>query len=340
MQNKVPDKIDFIITWVDGNDPVWLAEKAKYQKSSQNADSRNRRYRDWDTLQYLFRGIEKFAPWVNNVYFVTAGHLPKWLNVNHPKLQIVNHKDFIPAKYLPTFSSRPIELNFHRIPNLSECFVYFNDDMFLTAPTKETDFFKNDLPCDTAVLNALCFGASSEVLYTAAAFDMALINKNFSKKETIKNNFWKWFTFKYGVDWLRTVLLLPWKDFTGLMSYHLPYSCLKSTYEEVWEKEAACLTQSCMHKFREITDVNQWVISYWQIAKGMFSPRSPRIGRQFQLSDDPQNNANILYAIKSQKYKMICMNDGVDNDDTDELKDSVKKAFETILPEKSSYEAG
>ncbi len=102
--------IDFVVTWVDGNDPVWQAEKAKYSPNK-NADNRNVRFRDWDNMQYWFRAVEKFAPWVNKIHFVTYGHLPKWLNINNPKLNIAKHSDFIPQKYLPTFSSRTIEFN-------------------------------------------------------------------------------------------------------------------------------------------------------------------------------------------------------------------------------------
>lgn len=35
--------IDFVVTWVDGNDPVWQAEKAKYSPNK-NADNRNVRF--------------------------------------------------------------------------------------------------------------------------------------------------------------------------------------------------------------------------------------------------------------------------------------------------------
>ena len=58
----------------------------------------------------------------------------EWLNTKHPKLNIVCHEDFIPQKFLPTFNSHTIEWNFHRIPGLTEQFVYFNDDMFLLKP--------------------------------------------------------------------------------------------------------------------------------------------------------------------------------------------------------------
>ena len=99
-------KIDVVLTWVDGNDPNWRAEKKKYDKSSTLIDEREVRYRDWDNIQYIFRGIENYMPWVNKVHFVTWGHLPSWMNTECPKLNIVNHKDFIPTEYLDRKSTR------------------------------------------------------------------------------------------------------------------------------------------------------------------------------------------------------------------------------------------
>ena len=69
-----------------------------------------------------------------------------WLNTENPKLTVVNHKDYIPEEYLPTFSSHPIELNLHRIKGLSEQFVYFNDDTFIINAMQPEDFFKKGLP--------------------------------------------------------------------------------------------------------------------------------------------------------------------------------------------------
>ena len=123
------EKIDFVMPWVDGSDIEWQREKTRYRDKEVNQkeiDASMARYRDWDNLQYWFRGVEKFTPWVNKIHFITYGHLPKWLNTTNPKLQIVKHEDYIPEKYLPVFSARPIELNIHRIPGLSDKFVYFN----------------------------------------------------------------------------------------------------------------------------------------------------------------------------------------------------------------------
>ena len=112
-------KIDVVITWVNGNDPVWQQKQAEYkgvQKSTESADPA--RYRDWGTLKYLLRSINQNAPWVRKIFLVTDNQKPEWF-VEQDKLVIVDHKDFIPEKYLPVFSANPIENNLHRIPGLS-----------------------------------------------------------------------------------------------------------------------------------------------------------------------------------------------------------------------------
>ena len=181
--NQIMDKkIDFVITWVDDSDPKWRKEYEYYSaKEGRCINTDACRYRDWDTLRYWFRGVEKFAPWFNKIFFVTYGHLPKWLNTDNPKLVIVKHEDFIPAEYLPTFSSFAIEFFFHKIKGLSERFVYFNDDMFLIDCVSPERFFRNGLPCDIAALSPIftkgMFGCS---VYLA----IDLIRCNFNKKKS------------------------------------------------------------------------------------------------------------------------------------------------------------
>ena len=113
------NKIDMVILWVDGNDRKWQIEKEKYGDKKNN--SRDFRYRDWESLIFLFRGIEKYASWVNKIYFVTWGHIPHWLNTENDKIIIVKHEDFIPREYLPTFNSNVIELNIHIKSYILDC---------------------------------------------------------------------------------------------------------------------------------------------------------------------------------------------------------------------------
>jgi hypothetical protein len=332
--------IDFVISWVDGSDPEWLAEKKKYTPPEMTADDRVSRYRDWDNLQYLFRGIEKFAPWVNNIYFVTWGHLPKWMNKDAPKLKIVRNKDFIPAEYEPTFSSQTKELNLHRINGLSEHFVSFDDDMFLLGDTRREDFFRNGKPCDCAVLTAHSHTEDKYFMfmeYRAAG----LLNKYFNIREVIRNNRRGWLNLKYGCKTLfRSWVLSGFPRFTGIWQNHLAYSLCKSTYEELWEKEGNKFHQTCLNRFRNMTNFNIWVFRNWQLATGNFYPRSTKFGKKFE-TDDLESYKIILDYIDNRRGKIICINDSdpnISEENFIKARDSIKNSLNRILPDKSSFE--
>ncbi len=326
------NKIDFVLAWVDGNDFEWRKERDIYSDNPSHKSAV--RYRDWDILVYWFRAVEKYAPWVNRIHFVTWGHLPEWLNKDHPKLNIVNHKDYIPEDYLPTFSSHPIELNFHRIKGLEEKFVYFNDDMFITKEVSEEDFFKNGLPCDVAIPYP-CSSTSRLGIGAIISNNMEIINTRFNKKESIRNNFLKWYNLKYGKFLVGAMTMAPYKCFTSFLTTHVAHSYLKDTFERVWELEEDILHKTCSHKFRNSSDVNQWLMRYWQIVEGNFSPRNINDTKLFTLGN---RNEEALNAIENKKYKMICLNDHTDIKDFDGEKMLLQKAFEKNLGEKSSFE--
>ena len=333
------NKIDFVVLWVDGNDPEWQKEKNKYDVKA-NADASIIRYRDWDLLQYWFRGVEKFAPWVNKIHFVTWGHLPKWLNVNNPKLNIVNHKDYIPKEYLPTFSANTIEDNIHRIKGLSEQFVLLNDDLYLIDKVKEEDFFCNGIPCDTIALNVHCPKKSLISQYFCIN-DTSIINEHFDFKKTFRENITKWYNPKNGKNILRTMVLMNCPRYPGFWQHHIASSYLKATFKTVWDKEYDVLNQTSMHKFRETSDVNQWVFKEWQIAEGNIKIRSVKFGKSFFIDRDgiQKLKPEMIKYIKKQKGKMISINDGEMSDkEFDKLINDLKDAFEKIMPEKSSFE--
>ena len=327
------DEIDFVIMWVDGNDPEWQKEKILYDESNKG-DKRNIRFRDWDNLQYWFRGVEKYAPWVNKIHFVTWGHVPNWLKVDHPKINIVKHTDFLKEENLPTFNSRAIEVNLHRIEGLAEQFVYFNDDMFLTKPVKKEDFFKNGLPRDVAIPNPTPSNSRLGI-GCAISNNMEIINTTFNKKREVRKNLTKWFNPLYKKHMIASFCMIPWNNFAAFLSTHIPHSYLKSTFEEVWEAEMKIMEETSSSRFRNKNNVNQWLIRYWQLASGNFSPRNINDGKNFMLKD---KNNDALNAIEKQKYKMICLNDTVDIVNFDKVKSDIINSFELILSKKSKYE--
>lgn len=327
--------IDFVIAWVDGSDSNWIKERNKYTTDA-TQDANESRYRDWDNLKYWFRTVEKYAPWVRKIHFITWGHIPNWLDTSNTKLHIVNHKDFIPKEYLPTFNSHTIELNLHRIEGLAEQFVYFNDDMFITSSVDESYFFYDELPCDEFILDAIYFAPDSAGAYNGN--DLELINKNFNlRKQKKEYKFSQIYNPCYGLKNLyRTITLMKWPWYTGFHYNHLPTSFLKSTFEEVWDKEYETLHNTCLDKFRSKRNVNQWLFKYWQLASGNFYPRSPQNGKVYHLKSNP--NKEIKDVICNRTYNMICINDTIKTKNFEEHKKLIQESFEIALPCRSLFE--
>lgn len=331
-------KIDFVLTWVDDGDPEWLKEKEKYSKQNNptkefKSVTAENVYRDWEILRFWFRAVEKYAPWVNKIFFVTYGHIPSWLNTEHEKIVVVNHTDFLPADALPTFNSRAIETSFHKIKGLSEQFVYFNDDFFINDDVKEEDFFVEGTPKDSAILSPIVPNR-----YTTANIqvnDVEIINDYFSKKEVLKKDFKKWFTFLYRKKILRSILFSPFGTFVGFYEPHIPNSYLKSTFEKVWELEKATLTMTTYSKFRNKNNVNQWLFRYWQLASGNFVPRSIQFGKFYQLAKD---NTELFDDIENAKHKVICINDTFEGIDYEKTKNDLIASFQKKFPQKSTFE--
>ena len=334
-------KIDFVLTWVDGNDGEWQKDKENYwiQEGNTPYQDGNKiaRFRDWENLRYWFRGVEKYTPWVNKIYFITYGHIPKWLDVNNPKLCIVNHKDFIPNEYLPVFNINPIEINFHRIEELSEHFVYFNDDTFIINKMEKEDFFVKGKPREMGCTYLLTNNGADDTFQYMLFNMMGKVNKNFDFHRCVKKNWRKWFKLAYGKHILSNFLLLRFNSVSGLLTPHVPSSLTKSIYKEVWDVLKEEMTETCTHRFRNPRDITQYIFRYWAIMKGDFEPTNMyNYCKDFYVVDD--YNKDLLDTIKKQKYKMICINDSIELKEFEEVKKDVIDSFETILNEKSSFE--
>ncbi len=140
-------KIDLVYLWCDGSDENWLREKQYYQAQSGQLDinaTDDSRFVQHDELKFSLRSVELYMPWINHIFIVTNGQIPQWLDINNPKISIVTHKEIMPADALPTFNSNAIEACIPNIPNLSEHFLYANDDMFVAGSVGKDFFFASD----------------------------------------------------------------------------------------------------------------------------------------------------------------------------------------------------
>ena len=329
------DKIDIVMTWVDGSDPEWVASKAEWEKKIKGIDNSSNgvtRYRDWDNLQYIFRGIERFMPWVNKVHFVTCGHLPSWLNTECPKLHVVKHTDFIPGKYLPTFNSNAIEMNQHRIEGLSDQFISFNDDMFVIQDCAPEDFFLNGLPRDMAVLSPS--PVFRDIICCTEINNLGIINDYFTVAD-VKKNKKKWYSLKYGKFIFRTMIFSRFSSITGIFEPHTPIAYRKETFAELWDKEFETLDRTSSNKFRTRDDISEWLVRQWQLMSGKFEPRRHDFGI-YMRGSDVTGVSNLLN--NPGKTHLVCINDSTTVEDFGQCKAGINKALNGLLPDKSMFE--
>ena len=127
IHEKPPFPIDIVYTW--------SGEK----KSKDNRISNN------NELKYSLRSIIEFAPWFNRIFILMnpPKKIPSWFNEKYSKIiTLVDHTETFPdKKHLPTTNSNSIETTLSNIPNLSEHFIYFNDDVFLGRRVSYLEFF-------------------------------------------------------------------------------------------------------------------------------------------------------------------------------------------------------
>ncbi|WP_241597168.1 Stealth CR1 domain-containing protein [Rosenbergiella epipactidis] len=333
--------IDFVVLWVDGDDSEWIKSYNFHKKQlfANPTEIDTHRYRDMDILKYLFRSFDYYSPWVDNIYFVTCGQKPSWLTDVQGKLKFINHEDFIPKEFLPTFNSTTIEMFIHLIPNLSEKFVFFNDDTILNAPIPADFFYKKGKPCDTLALhpnieNNIESYPYGSIMHTA----ITILNSKFSPKNTLYNHFTKIFNYKYGLSTnLKNLLCIPWWGFSGFVNYHSAQPFTKTTFFKVWSAHSELLRKSAESKFRQGDNISQYLFRFSQLLEGDFHPVS-QVNRSIFYNVSDSNIDSVLSCLKQAKIKVICINDSEKMTKFEYVTNELSTFLESKFPNKSSYE--
>lgn len=325
--------VDIVIPWVDSSDVDWQKSYAEYSESRDILMNGKERFRDYGTLKFLFRSIDKYAPWVNKVYLITNGQLPNWINLNNPKLVCIKHVDYIDKKFLPTFNANVIEGNVYKIKTLSDNFVLFNDDMIINNLTSKSDFFLKGKPRDSAVMSPVfptITGIDNMVVN-----DLAIINKYFNKNVSIKKHIFNFFNVRYGAGNIKNLLLSPYSAYCGFYDYHIPYSYNKKTFEKVYSLSEIDSNKLFAHRFRTSDDVNDWIVRYWQLSSGEFIPRNTNFGKYFSID----NIKEISKVLNEKKIKVICLNDKNIGESFNKTVVHLESLLLKKFHEKSSYES-
>lgn len=292
--------MDIVITYVNGLDPEWRRD---YEQHT-NQPVLEKRFRDWGTLPYLFRGIAENMSFVRKVHLVVSqeSQVPKW--INRDEVHIVFHKDIIPAEFLPTFNCNPIETYLHRIPGLDEEYLYFNDDIFPMLKCAKSDFFKD----------GKCFLGMSHHLF---AWDMF--------KKICRNS-----------DRLARQLLGRRHSLCFLRPQHICTPMFKSECMEVYSKAPVEISKHTSSKTRNEDNLNQYLYLDYMYLKGRLVKK--RLSKKhFSLGIVSQKK--LYNFITNPTHKLVCINDvELSEERYNELRKTLLEAFEKRFPQKSKFE--
>ncbi|WP_329564780.1 stealth family protein [Kitasatospora sp. NBC_01266] len=278
--------IDAVITWVDDSDPVWRGRRAAALAALPEPPATGdgpERFHNRDELRYCLRSIAMYAPWIRHVFLVTDGQQPDWLVAGHPDLTVVSHRDlFEDPAVLPVFNSHAIETQLHRIPGLSEHFLYFNDDMFLGRPVRPEQFFRGNggpaVNLDSRVIPPGPVTADDDEYVAAQKNTRALIRREFGR------------------------------DTTNTLS-HAPYPLTRTLLAESAEDFAAELAGTARSVFRSTTDIAPVTLA---VSRGYLAGRVGwgRIGHRYVDVDRQAALAHLPGLLKERAVDTFCLNDG------------------------------
>jgi hypothetical protein len=286
--NFVLFPIDAVYLWVDGNDSEWQSRRASFQPNSRGKHMDEAagvyRFRNSNELKYAIRSLHQNAPWIRRVWIVADQQVPDWLIENHQRVTVVNHKDFIPQEYRPTFSSHVISANLHHLKDVSQNFIYLNDDLLFSGPSVPENWFKP---------NGVARSQVSRNRAPAATSDLGTLVKH-ARRSTIKA------LHDHNIP------------ATNLGVGHGPMPWTKKILQEIWKEFPRELDATCLNRFRSENDmVPDWMVSQFGDYLGLVS-REDHLSGKYVAMHRRRNWRlinRILFGKRPEHY--ICLNDGI-----------------------------
>ena len=310
-------KIDLVYLWVDDKDEEWQkkrkfwANKLGIVNSEENNDCR---YSNNDELKYSLRSAQTYAPWINKIFIVTDGQVPKWLDTTHPKIRIVDHKEIMPEDCLPCFNSAAIEACIDNIPDLSEYFLYANDDMFFASSVKPEYFYDEE---NKPIINLRTrkWTEPNNIYTQRILYTQDLFNKTFGKDSNLCMS-----DPSHCIDVYRKS----------------SFKSCKNLFQEEFDK--------LIHqKFRCPNTIQRIIFSLFMIEKnqGILKLNPPIAEQEFCSNLDNlylklESKYSIEDVIKKFAPKLLCINDTEDTRDEDRRK--LKTILANTFPIRQSWE--
>ena len=323
MRNKLKNqKFDLVYLWSDLTDENFRLKKENLAKKyNVHSEANNQcRFIDNDELKYSLRSVEKYAGWINHIYIVTNNQCPKWLNLKHPKITIINQEDIMPEGSNPCFNSCAIEHCIVNIPELSEYFLYANDDNFIFDNVK-AKFFYNKRTGYPICRYAAPYGV--ENLYIKMLKNSAeLIYKKYGKSYYLSPH--------HNIEaYTKTGILECQKIFKEEIekTIYSPFRSETNIEKSIYNNYACAVKKG---HFKRINPIDEYLPWYLKIINSLLKIYSK--DSVFVMA----SKKKIIDEIMKYRPKLLCINDC--EDAKDKNREYIKILLQCFFPIKSKFE--
>lgn len=286
-----PFDIDAVYLWVDDSDPKWQERKAAFAKTpvvpGANVASR---FRQFGELQASIALLAKNAPFIRRVHIVTDNQTPDLSALKELpfEVKVVFHTEFMPKECLPTYSSRALSANLHRIPGIAERFLYINDDTFVAAASAPSTWFTDS-------------GVRLRYSKTALPERARLV-----KNEVVYNA--RWAT----VDLAATK---GWAQIPG-QPEHGAHPILRSLMEELWKTFPKELDSVSREKFRTPSGIlPEWLHNMAALATGRAELVTGSTYKYVAINDIESVGGLVQVLLRRGRILTVCLNDEAELND-------------------------
>lgn len=319
-------KIDAVITWVDGNDPVHREKRKRYAAPGMlkaNDVAGDTRFVEVGEIAWCVASLNRFAPWINKIYIVTDSQDPgiePFLQKNFPEghipVELVDHKVIYRGyeEYLPTFNASAIESMTWRIPGLSDHFIEFNDDLVLCAPVSSDDFFTPDG-------RSVCYSEYANIPWTRFT-RLFKSTADGHRKVTLK-----------GVQ--ANAACMAGSRWRFLRINHTPKALRRDWYQAYFESHPEDLVRNLKCRFRNPDMYVPEVLQYTHLNKEGRCEIRPLRGNLLYLQPNGKKGyvERKLNALRHGRYLFGCFNsiDLADSSDLALVRQWVCETFDVVL---------
>ncbi|MGB3376168.1 MAG: stealth conserved region 3 domain-containing protein [Microbacterium sp.] len=309
------EPVDIVFSWVDGSSTQFQKQRASQLGSHivGEGDDGAARYRHLDELRYALRSVNMYAPWIRRIFIATDSPAPSWL-AEHPGVTIVRSEEFFAdPSVLPTHNSHAVEAQLHRIPGLSEHFLYSNDDMFF-GRTVEPEMFFTSAGHTRFVESEVRIGVGAPQAHRSGHDNGLRVNRLLLREH-------------FG----RTIL----RDLS-----HCATPLRRSILFELEQTFPADFARTAASRFRSMTDISvtNSLYHYYALLTGHAMPTTrPRV--RYVQTTTMGALEKIERLASREDVDMFCLNDGSETDIPEQLRaQAVQAGLERMFPIRGPWE--